>query len=100
MLDRKPDSLAALLEGITPEIYTRLKNAVEIGKWDNGQVLSRQQVEYCLQALIAYEHRNVPVDQRTGFIDPGTLSGSACSSNPATIASDRNPAPKGETNDS
>ena len=89
MLDKKPDSLAALIEGITPEIYASLKRAVELGKWDNGQPLTREQTEHSLQAIIAYEHRHVPVDRRTGFINPEAVAETRCNSPKATIASDR-----------
>lgn len=91
MLDNKPDSIDALIDSITPEIYDSLRTAVELGKWDNGQPLSQQQLEYCLQAIIAYEHRNLPVEQRTGFMSPDSLSGSQCHTRPDTIASDREP---------
>ncbi|MEZ5491791.1 MAG: DUF1315 family protein [Gammaproteobacteria bacterium] len=89
MLEKKPDSLEALIEGITPEIYARLKTAIELGKWENGQLLSSQQLEHCLQAVIAYEHRKVPVDQRTGYIRPKPANKSACATGIETIASDR-----------
>lgn len=89
MLDKKPDSLEALIEGITPEIYARLKTAVELGKWENGQPLSSQQVEHCLQAVIAYEHKEVPLHQRTGYISPKAAKQSACVPGIETIATDR-----------
>jgi len=89
MLDKKPDSLEALIEGITPEIYAKLKTAIELGKWENGQPLSSQQIDHCLQAVIAYEHNKVPVDERTGYISPKAAKQSTCEPGIETIATDR-----------
>lgn len=58
------------IENITPEIYENLKLAVEIGKWHDGRKLSPEQRELCLQAMIAWEAKNLPEDQRTGFMPP------------------------------
>ncbi|MEX0618646.1 MAG: DUF1315 family protein [Pseudohongiellaceae bacterium] len=62
------DSLTGLVDQIDLETYYRLKSAVELGKWNNGERLSRKQLEYCLQAIIAWESRHLPEDQRTGFV--------------------------------
>ena len=56
-------SFAQMLENITPDIYEGLKLAVEICKWPD-------QVEPCLQAVIAYEAKHLPEDQRTGYMGP------------------------------
>ncbi len=98
--DDKPDSMAALLERITPEVYTGLKKAVELGKWENGQPLTRAQVEHCLQAVIAYEHHNVPVHRRTGYIKPAGKPNSACDARGNAIVSDRHPTSGSSTNES
>ena len=50
-------SFAQMLENITPDIY-------------EGRKLSRDQVELCLQAVIAYEAKHLPEDQRTGYMGP------------------------------
>ena len=63
-------SFAQMLENITPDIYEGLKLAVEIGKWPDGRKLSRDQVELCLQAVITYEAKHLPEDQRTGYMGP------------------------------
>ena len=59
-----------LLDSITPEVYENLKTAIELGKWANGEKLTQEQKELCMQAVIAYEHKHVPEDQRTGYIPP------------------------------
>lgn len=68
-----------LIETITPEIYANLKTAIEIGKWPDGRSLSSEQRELCLQAVIAYELKNIPENERTGFIDRGSKAeGEVC----------------------
>lgn len=59
-----------MVGAVTPDIYERFKLAVELRKWPNGSALTAQQVEICLQAIIAYEHRNLPEQERTGYVPP------------------------------
>lgn len=59
-----------LLESITPDTYASLKRAVELGKWPNGDRLTAEQRELCLQAVIAYDMRNKPEHERVGYIAP------------------------------
>jgi hypothetical protein len=66
----KPDSLAALIAGITPEIHASLKMAVELGHWENGGMLSEEQKALCLQAVIAYDQVNLNPEQRVGYVKP------------------------------
>lgn len=61
-------SFNELIQNITPEIYERLKLAVEIGKWPDGRRLTQEQKELSLQAMIAWEVNNLPEDQRTGYM--------------------------------
>lgn len=61
-----------LIETITPEIYANLKTAIEIGKWPDGRALTGEQRGLCLQAVIAYEEKHIPENERTGFIDRGS----------------------------
>lgn len=61
-----------IIEAITPDIYRKLKLAVEIGKWPDGRALSAEQRELSLQAVIAYEAAHLPEHERTGFIDRGS----------------------------
>lgn len=70
------NDFAKLIERLTPEIYQRLKLAVEIGKWPDGRKLSNEQRELSLQAVIAYEiEHDFPQQERTGYVDTGD---SAC----------------------
>jgi len=78
MLESKPESIDELIDGITPEIYQNLRSAIELGKWETGEPLSDEQKEYCMQAIIAYEHRHVPVERRTGLMNPQALAATRC----------------------
>jgi len=60
-------NIKQLLDSITPDIYQRLKRAVEIGKWPDGSVLTDEQKALSMQAVIAYE-ASFPDDQKTGFV--------------------------------
>lgn len=59
--------LQQLIEQITPDIYRRLKTAVEIGRWPDGRSLTAQQRELCLQAIISYDQR-LPEEERVGYV--------------------------------
>lgn len=66
-----------LLSSLTPEIYQSLRRAVELGKWPDGNKLSVEQRQLCMEAVIAYEKRNLPPEEHSGYIPPKT--GSSCS---------------------
>lgn len=73
------DTVEAMLAALNPELVISLRTAVEIGKWPNGDRLSREQRETCMQAVLAWEVRNLPENQRTGYIDRGTKAeGETC----------------------
>jgi len=74
-------TFAQMIENITPEIYESLKTAVEIGKWSDGRKLTAEQKELSLQAVIAWEMKNLPEEQRTGYMGP-----QECASKSAPIA--------------
>ena len=74
----KPESYEALLARMTPDIHARLKTAVELGKWESGERLSREQLEHCLQAIIAWEHQHLPEHERVAWIDRGGLRKAHC----------------------
>tara|TARA_R100001163_G_C5065952_1_gene204101 strand:- start:2141 stop:2380 length:240 start_codon:yes stop_codon:yes gene_type:complete len=69
MMSEAPDNLQALLASITPEIHQNLKRAVELGRWENGERLSPEQVELCLQAIIAYDEMHLSAEEKVGYID-------------------------------
>ncbi|MCY4264147.1 MAG: DUF1315 family protein [Gammaproteobacteria bacterium] len=61
-----PQAMDELLATLTPEIHENLKRAVALGRWPNGNKLSSEQVQQCMQLVILYEAKWLPEDQRTG----------------------------------
>lgn len=73
--------LQQLIESITPEIYTNLKRSVELGKWPDGRVLTKEQKELCMEAMIYYENKTQMAEkERTGFIDRKKVEDTECNS--------------------
>lgn len=70
--------LDKMLAALNPEIVAKLKLAVEIGKWPDGRRLTAEQRQTCLQAVIVWEGKNLPEEQRTGYIDKGEKDGDVC----------------------
>ena len=60
-------NIKQLIDSITPDIYQRLKQAVEIGKWPDGSALTDEQKALSMQAVIVYEE-SFSDDQKTGFV--------------------------------
>lgn len=58
------------LNVLDEDIIQRFKTAIEIGKWPDGRELTDAQKETCMQAIIVFEHKNLPEDQRTGYVPP------------------------------
>ncbi|WP_111637050.1 YeaC family protein [Marinomonas shanghaiensis] len=58
-----------MIDNMSPEVYVRLKQAVELGKWSNGVKLTPEQTELCLQAVITYDYSNKEEKDRVGYID-------------------------------
>lgn len=65
-------NIEQMLNTLTPEIVEKLKTAVEIGKWPNGVALTKEQRQTCMQAVLVWEHKHLPENERTGYIDRGT----------------------------
>jgi uncharacterized protein YeaC (DUF1315 family) len=66
---------------LDPALVKRLRRAVEIGRWPDGQLLTSPQREHSLRAIIAWEAAHLTEDQRVGFIDKGKKAqGEVCDS--------------------
>ncbi len=61
-------ALQQMLKAVTPAVYERLKQAVELGRWPDGNRLTPTQRELCLQAVIAYDFAHKPATERVGYI--------------------------------
>ena len=64
-------NIEQMLAVLDADIVARLRTAVEIGKWPNGVVLTKEQRQTSMQAVIAWEHQNLPENERSGYIDKG-----------------------------
>ncbi|CBJ81574.1 conserved hypothetical protein [Xenorhabdus bovienii str. Jollieti] len=47
-----------LLSAMTPEIYQRLVQAVELGKWQDGVPLTPEQKEHSLQMVMLWQAKH------------------------------------------
>lgn len=77
-MSTKPQSLDELINGITPEIHQNMKKAIELGRWDNGDKLTKDQIALCMQAVIAYDVRRLPESDRVAYIDREKLETKHC----------------------
>lgn len=59
-----------VLKVMTPELYERFKRAIELGKWPDGRKLSKEQLETCMQSVIAFEMHNLSPEEHTGYVPP------------------------------
>ena len=68
-------SFEDLISAMTQEVCDNMRRAIETGKWADGRPLSREQRETCLQAVIAWEAKNLPEEQRSGYMEQQCKSG-------------------------
>ena len=73
-----------LIETMSPEMYQSFLHSVELGKWPDGKVLTTEQRESALQAIIAWGERRLPEHERVGFIEKKTKAGEVCDAPVAT----------------
>ncbi|WP_334060559.1 YeaC family protein [Alteromonas sp. S005] len=50
-------NIEALVASMTPEIYERLRQAVETGKWPDGTPLNDEQKASSMQAVMLYQSK-------------------------------------------
>jgi len=58
-----------LIASLTPDVVTRLRRGIETGRWPDGRALTPEQREHSLAAVLAWEQRHLPEEERTGYID-------------------------------
>ncbi len=66
-----------LIDSLTPEVVERLKRGIETGRWPDGRPVTPEQRENSLQAVIAWEQRRLPEEERVGYIDKGAKARAA-----------------------
>ncbi|MGB0664152.1 MAG: YeaC family protein [Pontibacterium sp.] len=71
-----------LIAAMTPDMHASLKRAIELGKWPDGRVLTKEQKDICMRAVIAYDVSTKPEEERVGFIDRRKPDGSQHGSDP------------------
>ena len=64
---QRPESIEQLIDEMNSDVYGSLKLAVELGKWGDGARLNAQQIDFCMQAIILYEAKHLPEQDRVGF---------------------------------
>ncbi|UZE97452.1 YeaC family protein [Alkalimarinus alittae] len=74
-----------IVQKIDPQIYKNLRTALELGKWPDGRVLTRDQKEISMQAVIYYENQaNIAESDRIGFIDRAKVEATPCATSAGT----------------
>lgn len=58
----------AMLNALDANIIAKFRTAIELGKWEDGRKLTQAQKETCMQAVLLWEHENLPETERTGYI--------------------------------
>ena len=77
-------SFKSVIDKLDTETYNKLKASVEVGKWPDGKLLTQEQKDISLQAIIAYEiQHNFPENERTGYVP--TKSSACDSSEPSSL---------------
>ena len=63
---------------LDPEVYRRLRQSLELGKWPDGRILTAEQKSIAMEAIIHYEQsNNVPETERVGYMETVCKSKSA-----------------------
>jgi len=57
-----------IISNLSKEVYENLKQAIELGKWQDGRKVRPEQLELCMQAVIIWENAQLQPEQRTGYI--------------------------------
>lgn len=61
------------LRAMTPEIYERMKNAVETGRWPDGNKLSAAQLENAMELVMVYQAKRLKQDDHFTIAPSGEL---------------------------
>ena len=71
MLDKpKAPDFQTAARALTPELISRFRQALELGRWPDGRVLTSEQKALLLESvLLAESEQGIPETERTGYID-------------------------------
>lgn len=68
------ESFTKQAQALDEQAYQALKQALELSKWPNGERLTSEQKEICMQTIISYESLHLPEEQRSGYMPQGCQS--------------------------
>lgn len=63
-----------VIEQMPVEVYERLRSAAELGKWEDGTVLSEAQRESTLQVVMLYQARRLEQTEHFTIAANGTIN--------------------------
>jgi uncharacterized protein YeaC (DUF1315 family) len=61
--------IEVLIEQMDEAAVQRMRQAVETGRWPDGHTLPEDQRGLCMRAVLAWEARFLPEEERTGYIE-------------------------------
>lgn len=70
-------NIQIMIEQMDEEAVRNMRQAVETGRWPDGHRLPEEQRAMCMRAVIAWEARFLPEEQRTGYIERPDASADA-----------------------
>lgn len=62
-----------VLRAMTPEIYERMKSAVETGRWPDGQKLTDTQKENAMELVMVYQAKRLDETEHFSVNNQGEL---------------------------
>lgn len=65
--------LEQALKGVTPALYQRLVNAVETGRWPDGQILTAEQKENAMSLVMLYQAKKLDEEEHFKINSQGEL---------------------------
>ncbi len=74
--------------GLPKDQIDRMREALELGKWPDGQALTAEQRETTMAAVIAWETQHLSPEQRSGYLPPHPGRKKAASSRIPTVSKD------------
>lgn len=66
------------IQSMSVETYQSLKQSVELGRWPDGRLLSPEQRQNAMQAIIAWGQLHLPEGEQVGHIDKAKKEGDQC----------------------
>ncbi|MCL5255099.1 MAG: DUF1315 family protein [Gammaproteobacteria bacterium] len=62
-----------VVKAMSPEIYERMVQAVETGRWPDGQKLTPEQLENAMELVMVYQARRLQQDEHFSIGPTGEL---------------------------